>query len=239
MLEVDTITVAYGEAIALHEVSLNVSEGEVVAVVGPNGAGKSTLLAAISGTKPVTGGDIRLQGVSIARGLPENIVRKGVALVPEGRRIFASLSVEENLRLGATPRADRKEAARDMEQMMETFPILREYRRTSAGRLSGGEQQQLAIARALVSRPRLLLLDEPSLGLAPMTVRLVYERLAELRSSGMTVLLVEQSVDLALTLADRLYVLHSGAVAFVTSAGSAADRRALEHAYFGYTASSP
>jgi branched-chain amino acid transport system ATP-binding protein len=239
MLEVDTITVAYGEAIALHEVSLTVSEGEVVAVVGPNGAGKSTLLAAISGTKPVSGGDIRLHGVSIAGGLPENIVRKGVALVPEGRRIFASLSVEENLRLGVTPRADRKEAGRDMEQMMDMFPILREYRRTSAGRLSGGEQQQLAIARALVSRPRLLLLDEPSLGLAPMTVRLVYERLAELRNSGMTVLLVEQSVDLALTLADRLYVLHSGVVAFVTSAGSAADRRALEHAYFGYTASGP
>lgn len=235
MLEVDDVTVAYGEAIALHNISLAVREGEVIAVLGPNGAGKSTLLAAITGIKAIKHGDVRLFGTSLSRQSPEAILRRGVALVPEGRRIFASLSVQENLVLGATARTDRKAVAADMDDILTMFPVLAKYRRGSAGLLSGGEQQQLAIARALLSRPKLLLLDEPSLGLAPLVVSLVYDRLDQLRKSGMTILLVEQNIELALGLADRVYILRRGVLAFDGAAGSDSDRADLERAYFGFT----
>lgn len=161
-------------------------------------------------------------------------MRKGIALVPEGRRIFGSLTVQENLVLGATVRTDRKAAAEDLDEVLAMFPILSQYRRATAGRLSGGEQQQLAIARALLSKPRVLLLDEPSLGLAPLVIKLVYEKLERLRSDGMTILLVEQNVELALTLAHRVYILRSGSVAFEGTAASPSDRAELERAYFGY-----
>jgi branched-chain amino acid transport system ATP-binding protein len=234
MLSVDGVTAEYGQVTALRGISLSVAEGEVVAVLGPNGAGKSTLLAAITGIKPVSQGAITFLDKPIARESPEKIVRRGIALVPEGRRIFGSLTVHENLVLGATVRTDKKAAAADMDDVLRMFPILAEYRQTTAGRLSGGEQQQLAIARALLTRPRLLLLDEPSLGLAPLVVKLVYEKLSELRAGGMTILLVEQSVELALTIAQRVYILRSGAIAFEGSAISSADRETLERAYFGY-----
>jgi branched-chain amino acid transport system ATP-binding protein len=199
--------------VALHSISFEIEEHEIVAIVGPNGAGKSTTLAAITGTVAPSGGSISYEGESLIGLPPERIVRRGIALVPEGRQIFASLSVAENLQLGSTPVKRRGDASGDLERTLERFPILRTYYRSSAAKLSGGEQQQLAIARALLSRPRLLLLDEPSLGLAPIMIDTVFETLAELRDTGVTVLLVEQNATRAVALADRTYVLRTGRVA--------------------------
>jgi branched-chain amino acid transport system ATP-binding protein len=213
MLTVDGLAARYGRVTALHSVSFEVAEREIVAIVGPNGAGKSTTLAAITGTVPAVGGSIDYRGESLVGLSPERIVRRGIALVPEGRQIFASLSVAENLQLGTTIRRDRAEAGRDLERVLERFPILRTYFRSSAAKLSGGEQQQLAIARALLSKPSLLLLDEPSLGLAPIMIDRVFEILAELREGGVTILLVEQNATRAVALADRTYVLQTGRVA--------------------------
>jgi branched-chain amino acid transport system ATP-binding protein len=213
MLQVEQVAARYGSVVALHSVSFDVQAGEIVAIVGPNGAGKSTTLAAISGTLTPTAGTITYEGESLIGLSPERIVRRGVALVPEGRQIFASLSVAENLQLGTTAIKDRRDARTDLEQVLGRFPILRTYYRASATKLSGGEQQQLAIARALLSRPKLLLLDEPSLGLAPIMIDRVFDTLAELRDSGVTVLLVEQNATRAVALADRTYVLRTGRVA--------------------------
>jgi branched-chain amino acid transport system ATP-binding protein len=213
MLRVDGLAARYGRVVALHSVSFDVQPGEIVAIVGPNGAGKSTTLAAISGTLTPTAGSITYGGESLVGLSPERIVRRGVALVPEGRQIFSSLSVAENLQLGTTAIRDRSEARADLDRVLERFPILRTYYRASAAKLSGGEQQQLAIARALLSRPKLLLLDEPSLGLAPIMIDRVFETLGELRDSGVTVLLVEQNATRAVALADRTYVLRTGRVA--------------------------
>jgi branched-chain amino acid transport system ATP-binding protein len=213
MLHVENLAARYGRIVALHSISFDVQAGEIVAIVGPNGAGKSTTLAAITGTVTPTAGHIIYDGDSLLGLSPERIVRRGIALVPEGRQIFASLSVAENLQLGTTPRSDRAESRGDIEAVLERFPILRTYYRSSAAKLSGGEQQQLAIARALLSRPRLLLLDEPSLGLAPIMIDRVFETLVELRDSGVTVLLVEQNATRAVALADRSYVLRTGRVA--------------------------
>jgi branched-chain amino acid transport system ATP-binding protein len=213
MLHVENLAARYGRIVALHSISFDVQPGEIVAIVGPNGAGKSTTLAAITGTVTPTAGTITYDEESLVGLSPERIVRRGIALVPEGRQIFASLSVAENLQLGTTPRRDRAEARADIEGVLDRFPILRTYYRASAAKLSGGEQQQLAIARALLSRPRLLLLDEPSLGLAPIMIDRVFETLVELRESGVTVLLVEQNATRAVALADRSYVLRTGRVA--------------------------
>jgi branched-chain amino acid transport system ATP-binding protein len=213
MLRVEELAARYGRVVALHSVSFDVQPGEIVAIVGPNGAGKSTTLAAISGTLTPTSGTITYDGESLVGLSPERIVRRGVALVPEGRQIFASLSVAENLQLGTTAIRDRSRARADLDRVLERFPILRTYYRASAAKLSGGEQQQLAIARALLSRPSLLLLDEPSLGLAPIMIDRVFETLGELRESGVTVLLVEQNATRAVALADRTYVLRTGRVA--------------------------
>jgi branched-chain amino acid transport system ATP-binding protein len=213
MLQVEQVAARYGSVVAVHSVSFDVQAGEIVAIVGPNGAGKSTTLAAISGTLTPTAGTITYEGESLIGLSPERIVRRGVALVPEGRQIFASLSVAENLQLGTTAIKDRRDARTDLEQVLGRFPILRTYYRASAAKLSGGEQQQLAIARALLSRPKLLLLDEPSLGLAPIMIDRVFDTLAELRDSGVTVLLVEQNATRAVALADRTYVLRTGRVA--------------------------
>jgi branched-chain amino acid transport system ATP-binding protein len=213
MLKVEALSARYGRVVALRSISLEVNEHEIVAIVGPNGAGKSTTLAAITGTVAPTGGSISYEGESLIGLVPERIVRRGIALVPEGRQIFASLSVAENLQLGSTPVHDRRGERDDLDRILERFPVLRTYYRSSAAKLSGGEQQQLAIARALLSRPRLLLLDEPSLGLAPIMIDTVFETLGELRAAGVTVLLVEQNATRAVALADRTYVLRTGRVA--------------------------
>jgi branched-chain amino acid transport system ATP-binding protein len=213
MLKISDLSARYGRVTALRSISLEVGAGEIVAIVGPNGAGKSTTMAAITGTVTPSGGTIEFEGQSLIGQAPERIVRRGIALVPEGRQIFSSLSVAENLELGTTPRKDRAQAKEDIERELDRFPILRTYYKTSAAKLSGGEQQQLAIARALLSRPRLLLLDEPSLGLAPIMIDRVFETLAQLREDGVTVLLVEQNATRAVALADRSYVLRTGRVA--------------------------
>ena len=198
---------------AVKGISIEVNQGEAVSIVGPNGAGKSTTLNTIAGLLRPSAGKILLEGRSIGGMTPEEIVRLGVGLVPEGRRIFGTLSVAENLQLGTTIRAGRADLNSDLDNVLERFPILKEYYKTQAGRLSGGEQQQLAIARTLLGRPRLILLDEPSLGLAPMMVSRVFDILDEVRAEGVTVLLVEQAAKRAVEFATRSYFLRSGAIA--------------------------
>ena len=233
MLAVEGLEVSYGNIAALRGVSITVAAGETVAVIGPNGAGKSTLLQAIAGIVKPRGGSIRYDGTSIIGAQPEALVASGIALVPEGRRIFGSLTVAENLRIGATVRDDPTGVEHDLQHALELFPILRERGELKAGKLSGGEQQMLAIARALLSRPRLLLLDEPSLGLAPLIIAQVYETISKLKKEGLTVLLVEQSMHRALETSDRAYVMSSGRVVL---AGKSSELRAAEEfeaAYFG------
>ncbi len=210
MLEVENIEVSYGPLAVLHGVSLSVGHGEIVALVGPNGAGKSTLLKAIAGLLVPRGGSIRWEGKHLDTEPPERIVERGVALVPEGRRLFSRMSVRENLELGAFTRRAEKERREQIERIYTIFPRLREREQQLAGLLSGGEQQMLALGRALMSLPRLLLLDEPSLGLAPRIVESIFSILAELHRSGMSLLIVEQSVHAALALAQRAYILEGG-----------------------------
>jgi branched-chain amino acid transport system ATP-binding protein len=235
MLRIDELHVRYGRITALHGISLSVEEGEIVAVIGPNGAGKSTMLHSIAGVVPVSSGLIQFGGESIVRRTPEAIVRAGIALVPEGRRIFSRLTVEENLRLGATTRRRGIPPADELERIFELFPILKTYLRSIAGKLSGGEQQQLSIARALLARPRLLLLDEPSLGLAPMVIESIFRSFAELREEGMTILLVEQNALGALEICDRAYVLRNGSISFEGEPQALLRGEALETAYFGFS----
>jgi branched-chain amino acid transport system ATP-binding protein len=204
-----------------------------VTLVGPNGAGKSTTLLAIVGMARPTSGRITFGSDSLVGESPENIVRRGISLVPEGRRIHATLTVEENLRLGATVRNDRAAVRADLDDVLNRFPILGTYLRNPAGKLSGGEQQQLAIARALLSRPRLLLLDEPSLGLAPLLVDLVFDSLERLRTEGMTILLVEQNAMRAVELADRAYVLRTGTIELEGARDELLERADFEAAYLG------
>jgi branched-chain amino acid transport system permease protein len=212
LLSVRDLVLRYGNLTAVQDVSLEVAGGELVGLIGPNGAGKSTTLAAIAGFLTPAAGSLEFDGSSVVGESPEKIVRRGIALVPEGRHIFGTLSVAENLQLGATALGDRSLAGETLEDVLERFPVLRRYYRSSAAKLSGGEQQQLAIARALLSRPRLLLLDEPSLGLAPIMVDVVFDTLAQLRASGTTILLVEQNAAATVELADRTYVLRTGRV---------------------------
>jgi len=212
LLDVAGLTVAYGAVVAVRDVSLSVAPGEIVAALGPNGAGKSTLLRAVAGAQKPQRGTITFDGRPLHGLTPEAVVRRGVALVPEGRHVFPNLTVQENLAIGGIARTDRDELQADAERWLERFPILGDRSSQLAGTLSGGEQQQLAIARALMSRPRMLLLDEPSLGLAPIFVDRIFELVAELRSDGVTVLLVEQNVHRALDVADRAYVLSVGSV---------------------------
>ena len=233
MLRVDDLRVTYGRVPALHSISLHVDEGETVALVGPNGAGKTTTLAAVFGLVEIEHGAIEFEGESLIGARPEQILRKGLALVPEGRHIFGSLTVAENLELGTTARRDRRAAADDLERMLERFPVLRTYYRTTAGTLSGGEQQQLAIARALLSRPRLLLLDEPSLGLAPVIIDVLFESLEELRREGVTILLVEQAAARAVEFADRSYILRTGRVAHSGTRDELLRMEDFESAYLG------
>jgi branched-chain amino acid transport system ATP-binding protein len=210
LLRVTDLFVHYGRVAAVQGLSLEVSEGELVGLVGHNGAGKSTTLWTITGVRRPTSGAITFEGKSLVSLSPDAILRLGIALVPENRRIFGRLTVAENLEIGTTARTDRKQAQDDIKSMCERFSVLGERYRRKASTLSGGEQQQLAIARALLSRPKLLLLDEPSLGLAPLIVDRVFEILQELKREGVTILLVEQNAARTIQIADRSYVLRSG-----------------------------
>jgi branched-chain amino acid transport system ATP-binding protein len=233
MLVLEDVEVRYGSVVAVRGCSLEVHEGELVALVGPNGAGKSTLLNTIAGMLRPTTGTIRFQEQSIAGAAPESLVERGMALVPQGRRIFGALTVAENLQLGGATRRDRDEFERDLESMLEEFPVCRRYYHDPAARLSGGEQQQLAIARALLSRPRLLLLDEPSFGLAPLMIKQVFAKLEQLRSQGVTILLIEQAAARAIRAADRYYVLRTGNLVHTGDAATPMDRGLAADMYLG------
>jgi branched-chain amino acid transport system ATP-binding protein len=212
MLELNNIHTRYGAITALRGISLSVNQGELVALLGVNGAGKSTTLASIAGVLRPWQGDILFEGNSILGRSPEQIARRGISLVPEGRDIFPSLTVEENLRLGAFTRSEKAEYSRNLGEVFELFPVLKERLQQPGGTLSGGEQQQLAIARALMSSPRLLMLDEPSLGLAPALVDQIFELIARLHQRGVTILLVEQNVDRSLEIVDRAYLMNTGLI---------------------------
>ncbi len=239
LLSIENIAVHYGRLAAVRGISIEVQQGEIVCIVGPNGAGKSTTLLTVGGALSPSSGTIRLEGKTIAGAKPEEIARLGFALVPEGRHIFATLTVEENLRIGTGMRRDRHLIAQDMERVLGYFPRLAERLRSPAGRLSGGEQQMLAIGRALLTKPRIIAIDEPSLGLAPLVVDQVYEILAELRRrENLTMLIVEQSTERAVQSADRIYVLRSGRIELTGMSSELADGELLERAYFGFAEAS-
>jgi branched-chain amino acid transport system ATP-binding protein len=230
-LVVEDLEVRYGPVRAVRGLSLEVRPGEIVGLIGPNGAGKSSTLHAIMGAAPIAAGTIRLGDTSLLGRRSEDIARSGVALVPEGRRIFGELSVEENLRLGLAARRSRRDLAATLERVYELFPIVRQFRRRNAGALSGGQQQQLAIARALVAEPDVLLLDEPSLGLAPRIVDVVFDALAAIREAGLAVLLVEQRAQRTVALADRSHVLANGELRLTLGPEDASDTDKLVAAY--------
>jgi branched-chain amino acid transport system ATP-binding protein len=233
MLEVRDISVCYGAIKALHGVTLSVPAGSIVTLIGCNGAGKSTTLRAISGLVRPSSGSITFEGRPISRLAPHEIVRLGIAQAPEGRGIFANLTVEENLQLGASARSDTAAIAQDHERALGLFPRLRERLAQNAGTLSGGEQQMLAIARALIARPRLLLLDEPSLGLAPQIVQTIFKIIRDINAAGTTILLVEQNAHMALQVAHRAYVLEVGRVVVEGSASELAHSDEIRKAYLG------
>ncbi len=233
MLQVESLTVKYGAAPAVVDMNLRVSAGEIVGLVGPNGAGKSTTLNTIAGLLRPAEGSIRFEGASLVGLAPEQIVRAGLALVPEGRQIFGSLTVQENLAVGLSARRRTGSSDADIERVTELFPVLRRYYTSTADRLSGGEQQQLAIARSLLTDPRLLMLDEPSLGLAPQLVDLVFELLVNLRDQGVTILLVEQKALKTIELADRTYILRSGSLVFDGTREECRSRGQLIDDYLG------
>lgn len=232
-LELEDVDVRYGAVPALRGASLTVGRGEVVGLIGPNGAGKSTLLLAVMGVVAVARGSIRFEGQSVL-GMPtERIARRGLAMVPEGRHIFHNLTVEENLRLGLVARGAGNGVRDDLDWVKTLFPVVHDFRGRQAGVLSGGQQQQLAIARALVAKPRLLLLDEPSLGLAPSVVEAVWNALGEIRAGGVTILLVEQRAQITVGFADRTYVLGNGAIKMQLTPADAENTDRMVEAYFG------
>ncbi len=236
MLRVRDLKCLYGMVPAINGISLEIKAGELVALVGANGAGKSTLLQAICGFVPGWEGDILFEGKPLRSLEPAQIVERGISLVPEGRLLFPPLSVRENLELGAYVRYKRKEhktIAEDLETVLDLFPILKQRERQPAGTLSGGEQQMLAIGRALMARPRLLLLDEPCMGLAPLLVLVILDTLAQLRASGITILLVEQNARAALGAADRGYVIENGRIALEGPASDLLSNKSVTQAYLG------
>ena len=233
MLRVNDLHIRYGSISAVRGLSFEVGEGEAVGLIGANGAGKSSTLKAIAGLLQPTGGTIELEDERIDGLGPDTIVRRGVALVPEGRQIFGTLTVKENLRVGRAVRRRDPDLGRDLEEILDLFPILREFYSSPAGKLSGGEQQQLAIARALVLKPRLLLLDEPSLGLAPQLVSLVFDVLEKLRQTGVTILLVEQVVARTVAFADRTYIMRNGRIVASGSRDELQSRRDMAELYVG------
>ena len=233
MLEVSDLWFSYRRVPALRGISFDVREREVVALVGPNGAGKSTTMKVVSGLLSAGHGSVRLDGRDVGRHSPEEVARLGVSMIPEGRHVFTRLNVRENLELGTVMGRSDPDHWRDV---LAHFPFLGGRLDTPAGKLSGGEQQQLVIARALLTRPRLLLLDEPSLGLGPRIVDLIYDILAALRESGLTLLIVEQSLDRVLDVADRIYVMRTGEIALSGSSADLRDSESLRQAYFGVEA---
>jgi len=232
MLSIDNLTCAYGRIEVLHGISMAIRAGEIATLIGANGAGKTTLLRAISGVQPITGGDIRLEGRSIANLQSHARVALGISHVPEGRQLFAPLSVEDNLKLGAWSRP-ATEAASELARVYALFPMLAEMRQTPAGALSGGQQQMLAIGRGLMAKPRLLLLDEPSMGLAPILVEQIFEAIRGLKRDGMTILLVEQNAYAALAIADQAYVLETGRMTMNGTAAAVKNDQRVREAYLG------
>jgi branched-chain amino acid transport system ATP-binding protein len=235
MLKVQSISSYYGNLRVLHGVSLHVSEGETVALIGANGAGKSTLMKSITGLLPPRKGSIKLFDEDIAKMAPAHIIRRGIALAPEGRKLFATLTVEDNLMLGAYHRysADRAQLGADLEHIFGIFPRLKERRAQLAGTLSGGEQQMVAVGRALMARPKLLLLDEPSMGLAPTIIEEIFAVLRDLCKQGLTLLLVEQNVRLAFAMAKRAYVFETGRVALQGPVDELMANKEVKRAYLG------
>jgi branched-chain amino acid transport system ATP-binding protein len=234
MLEIQELEVAYGSIIALHRISLSVPAGKIVTLVGSNGAGKSTTLRAISGLIRVRFGKIVFEGEVITNLAPHRIVGKGITQVPEGRMIFSNLTVFENLQMGAYRRKDRSEIKKDHDQMFDIFPILQEREKQVAGTLSGGEQQMLAIARALMSKPRFLMLDEPSLGIAPILVKTIFSKITEINKQlGITILLVEQNANLALEISDYGYVLETGRIILEDVSENLRVNSLVKEAYLG------
>ncbi|MCE2490690.1 MAG: ABC transporter ATP-binding protein [Anaerolineae bacterium] len=233
LLKLDNVHASYGNIHALKGISLQVTEGEIVTLIGSNGAGKSTTLRSISGLMRARAGKILFRGEDLQAMAAHELVGMGVALVPEGRRVFARLSVTENLEMGAWHREDRKEIAADIEYAFNLFPRLGERRNQLAGTMSGGEQQMLATARALMSRPSLLLMDEPSMGLAPVLVETIFDTIVQINSEGTTILLVEQNAQMALRVASRGYVLQSGNIVFDDDAVSLRENPDVQKAYLG------
>ena len=233
MLRVEGLNVHYGVIHALHDVDLQIDAGEIVTLIGSNGAGKTTTLGALSGLLRPTSGRIEFEGRDIVEMAPHRRVPAGLVQVPEGRRIFASMTVAENLDLGAYTRGNHAEIKRDLDHVYELFPRLLERRNQAAGTMSGGEQQMLAVGRALMSRPRLLLLDEPSLGLAPLLVKEIFSVVKRIREQGVTVLLVEQNAHMALEVADRAYVLETGRIVMEGEAARIAGDPRVKAAYLG------
>ncbi|MGI5935923.1 MAG: ABC transporter ATP-binding protein [Oscillospiraceae bacterium] len=234
ILEIRDITVMYGKSIAIHDISLNVPEGKVVTMVGANGAGKSTTLKALAGIVPVTKGSIRFQDEELVGQPTQEIVRKGVVLVPEGRHLFPYLSVYKNLQLGATLRTDKEGIQEDLEYIYQLFPKLKDRRKQKAGTLSGGEQQMLAIARGIMAAPKLLCLDEPSLGLAPVVIEQLGESIKDInKTKGVSILLVEQNVHLAFGVADYCYAMSVGAMVAEGDVECISCSDAVRKAYFG------
>jgi branched-chain amino acid transport system ATP-binding protein len=237
LLKLSDVSVHYGRIAALQRLSLEVNQGEMVGLVGHNGAGKSTTLWTITGVLRPSTGAVTFDGKSLIGASPDSILRMGISLVPENRRIFGGLTVGENLRIGTSARKDRRQAEQDVKRMSERFPVLGQYFDRKGSTLSGGEQQQLAIARALLSRPKLLLLDEPTLGLAPLIVDQVFEILQELHREGVTILLVEQNAARTIEVADRTYVMRSGGrIAFHGTSKELASVGDFETAYIGMAA---
>jgi branched-chain amino acid transport system ATP-binding protein len=233
MLDVERLGVGYGDAVAIWDVSLSVRAGELVTVVGPNGAGKTTLIDAIAGLLPVRAGRVRLDARDLASVPPHTLCGRGIALVPEGRRLFSAMTVEENLEIGCYAPAARARRRQSLERVYATFPILRERRRQLAGSLSGGQQQMVAIGRALMAMPRLLLLDEPSLGLAPQIVDQVFEVVAAIHAEGVAILLVEQNIVQAFAIAARAYVLEQGRIVAEGAPSELARDARIREAYLG------
>jgi branched-chain amino acid transport system ATP-binding protein len=233
LLEISGLDAAYGRIRALQDVTLHVEQGEIVTLIGANGAGKTTTLRAISGLIRPTKGTIRFDGTDLLKLSADEIVKQGISHSPEGRRVFARMTVRENLELGAFTRKSKAEIAEDFENVYTTFPRLKERMTQKAGTLSGGEQQMLAIGRALMSRPRVLLLDEPSLGLSPILVQTIFKIIKEINRGGTTVLLIEQNARQALSIAARGYVLEVGKIAFADSAKNLMSSEAVRAAYLG------
>ena len=233
MLEIDQLVCRYGKVEALKRVSLVVKKGELVTLIGANGAGKTTTLKAISGLLPSTGGRMTFEGEDITRASPRQILSRGIAHCPEGRHVFPDMTVQENLEMGCYLRSDASGVATDMERIFGSFPVLAERRRQMAGTLSGGEQQMLAIGRALMSRPKLVLFDEPSLGLAPNIVERTFEIIRAIRAEGTTVLMVEQNAYAALEMCDRAYLLESGTLTLEGTGRELIDNPHIRKAYLG------